>query len=662
MALEEKRRGAGQDRRMRAIGVLVALLASALLAAVLLVPAGAAHAASSGSVELGIAVGKRVEAPEAGAKGTVSLGIAVGTNKVEQNSEETPTGGTVGIGIAAGHLPYHEVHFVEYYCDEAGNVLADTRGALAPAQQVAWGGHATDPLAAGSIEREGHWADAWYTADPLAHPDAEPVPLDQIEIKNGTMLFCLWKKGYVIQLDANNGTVEASAAKFAGVVEAPGSVSVARDVAFEEGDATERPAGVAYADFPEATRPGYEFKGWYWADGDKAPDSYGRVPLAETASDGTDAVVAAPGGDAGSGLVDGEMPYDFLREHSGKTLYAKWELAPGVRLALTDARDPDGKDVHLWYWPGRGYATERPGNDFEAAGTLYAGPGAMELAGFGQHVYGKPVPASKVFKGWGIRETGSGDLDGRLLVSCETVGGDGAASDDRYQLEEAAFAEGLWEDQMDALLDGDKDGWVETALAVVGSPVKISVDAPFRVTFDKGDDAENALPYTADELTYGDGTPRWIASREQQFTNYTGRPVYVSALECTEVGARALLPGGRNGDAVFALFDGELSGSGADVPARHILFGYAADSAGASYVATAPWVGATSNIVLDWPEGTSLADGHKQSLRYGLDLATARFDKAAMAVGNAGAEGDASRYAASLANVKYTYALVPGQS
>ena len=148
---------------------------------------------------------------------------------------------------------------------------------------------------------------------------------------------------------------------FGGAVAAPGQVMVPRDLAYDE-DGGEAPAGVAYADFPEATRPGYAFKGWYWPEtkwqaGQEVPktDEHGRAVLSEAAGP----VVPADGS-------EGEMSYDDLRAHSGDTLYAKWEVAPSVRILLDGARDADMQwGIHLWFWPGRGYAMTQPVADME---------------------------------------------------------------------------------------------------------------------------------------------------------------------------------------------------------------------------------------------------------------------------------------------------------
>ena len=633
------------EGRLRAIGVVIAALAVALLLA-----ACAPALAHAEEVDLGISLGATHASPAAGATGAVDLGIAVGTAGAAADTD--PADGTLDLGIMVGAARYHEVRFAGWYCEVDGSIDRG-RGmeTLGEVQRVAAGGRPTAPAGTLRTYDEGgsqleYWLDGWYAVDPSAHPDAAPVSLDSLQIGEDTVLWCLWKKGYVVKLDANNGTDATAAAKFAGAVAAPGCASVQRDEAYDAGETTERPAGVAYADLPPATRPGYAFKGWYWAetaDGTAGTpplrDAYGRAVLKDGDGD-----PVAPDASAA-----GEMSYDFLREHNGQTLYAKWELAPGVRVLLSDAYGPDDDDVYLWYWPGRGYATERPVSDFEATGTLYAGPNATELVDFDHQVYKRPTPASKLFKGWGVKGAGAGagsGLDGELHVAHER---DADADTDMYRLTEAAFKEGWWEDQLDTLLDVDGDGWVEAALDVVGAPVTISVAAPFRVTFDQGE----GVPYAPADLTWETGAQEWRESRAQTFTNFTGRPVYVSGLECIDAGASSLLPGGRDGAPIFSLYSGSRA-DGTQVASSQIAFGYAA---GADRVAV-DWssAGRTGCIVLAGTEDAG-SDGVETALRYGLDVKAAKFNRAAMAVGNGGAED--AQYTASLANVKYTYALVP---
>lgn len=77
------------------------LLAVALLG--LTVPAALAFADEGGTVEIGIAVGERVEKPASGDTGTVELGVAVGHGKQEDGSYADEQGGMAELGVMVGY-------------------------------------------------------------------------------------------------------------------------------------------------------------------------------------------------------------------------------------------------------------------------------------------------------------------------------------------------------------------------------------------------------------------------------------------------------------------------------------------------------------------------------------------------------------------------------
>ncbi len=643
-------------RALRAIAVLM------LAALALGVPAASAWA-DGGSVDLGVSVSKEVEAPEAGAHGSVDLGIGVGYASDEAGRTETDAGGSVDIGIAVGQLGYHEVSFVGIYCDDYEQILADQREPLG-AQKVAYG---DAPLAPADADRDGYWADGWYLQDPSVYPDAEPVSLDEIDVTADTVLYCLWKKGYVIKLDANNGDDEAAAELFGGTVAAPGQVMVPRDLAYDE-DGGEAPAGVAYADFPEATRPGYAFKGWYWPEtkwqaGQEVPktDEHGRAVLSEAAGP----VVPADGS-------EGEMPYDDLRAHSGDTLYAKWEVAPSVRILLDGARDADMQwGIHLWFWPGRGYAMTQPVADMELRADAVitqddVASAPHELTDLADSIAHNPVPThpTQFFSGWGYAnaiKTDSGYQDDQL-IRCDGEGGDYA-----YLLTERAFApeyvgdDLAWADTAHTTADdaeGAAAGSRKTTWDALATTAQIRVKAPFEVTFEKEGATAEERSYTTEELTWVAGSPEWIESQPQEFTNLSDRSVYVSKLECVNVGASAILPGGMGGTGrsqyIFSLY--EEAGSPEDEPGAGaggtaIRFGYWDQASRVTVNALDPdaW------IVLPGRDAEPAGADKPQRLYYGLNLRDAGFSPAAIAVG----DGDQASYVAKVANVKYTYSIVP---
>ncbi len=630
-------------------------LLAILAALVLCVPGALAHA---DEVDLGISLAPNEAAPAAGATGALDLGIALGTTGVAVDAD--PSDGSLDLGIMLGASQYREVRFAGYYCGADGSI-DEARGmeTLGEVQRVVPGGRAQAPDGTTRTYEEGgsvqeYWLDGWYVLDPRIHPDAKPVSLTDIEIAADTVLYCLWKKGYVIKLDANNGDDEAAAELFGGAVAAPGHVIVPRDPAYDE-DGGEAPAGVAYADFPKATRPGYAFKGWYWPEtkwqaGQEVPktDEHGRAVLSEAAGP----VVPADGS-------EGEMPYDELRAHSGDTLYAKWEVAPSVRITLDDARDAElNYGISLWFWPGRGYTLAAPSADMElTANAVATSAGEVPL-----QVAHNPVPehAAQYFSGWGYGnaiKTDAGYADDQLL-SCEKVEDDsGKGGWYRYSLTERAFAgdyvgEGMaWVDTRYTAPDPDTGG-LKTTWDALATSAHIRVRAPFEVTFEKAGDGYDpdsnpgdVAPYAPDELEWEEGDAVWLQSLGQRFTNLSERSVYVSGIECVNVGASAMLPGGANGSRLFSLYEEAGSPEGTTA----IPFGYA--SVGSANKASVSPYDPDRWLVLPVAEG----DGFSKALYFGLNLRDAAFDRTAIAMGSAA--GDS--YVAKVANVKYTYSVVP---
>lgn len=630
----------------RAFPLNVALLAAALLVAVALglaVP-HLAHADGGGSVGLGISV---KGGPDAAAGGSVELGA-----KVAAKDRPAAAGDAVELAINVRAAEVHQVSFVGYYCDEAGDVVIDDDGSqkkeTIEVQDVRHGGHAALPgnLVRTSDDGVDYWVDGWYAYGPDG--SLAKVDLASYEVTGGATLVCYWKRGYVIRLDANNGS---RAADFKGEVPSPGCITVPRDGDYDaDEDGHPEPAGVEFADVPKATRPGYVFKGWYWGETlvgvGVSTNKYGQANL-----------------DEGAGCVvdpdaEGELSYRFVRDNAGRTLYAKWELAPVVEVRLQDGRDAaDEETIALWFWPGRGYATTRPVTsasepNAEVAASVVDAPGAIaprELA----H---NPLPpySTQYFCGWGYGKASSvgGSLVDDVLVSAVQD----ASGSWGYALTARAFGdpyvgEGLsWkgfrteEDAATGAMTTVWDALFETA--------HIRVKAPFEVTFQKkgaGYDEETnpgaVEPYGLDELECSPGeTSRWIQSLPQRFTNLSDRDVYVSGVEVVDVGASAILPGGI-GKKPFRLYCEE--NSPAHDP-KAIAFGYTAASSANQTTVSAydpdAW------IVLRAP-----TDEGEQPARlfYGLDLVQAAFDRSAIAVG----DDERGSYVAKLANVKYTYSV-----
>lgn len=656
--LMKTRQGSG---RLHACGAWAVAALAAVLVAALALAMPAAHArAAEGAVDLGLGVSKKVEAPATGASGSVDLGIDVGLRAQAPASGA----GVVDIGIDVSYLGYHQVSFVGYYCDDSGAVDVTRGSETIATHKVAFGAHAVAPDGMKRVDDEGaeYWADAWYAENPAACTPEElakltPASLDSIEIAGDTVLYCLWRKGYIVKLDPNNGDDGHGASVFDGVV-APGYVSVERNADYDQtlADGGELPAEledryrVDYADFPVPTRAGYVFAGWYDPETENGKplvnwDDHGRVRLA-------DEVVGTPVGEQ-----EGSMRYEEFYAHkdAGRTLYAKWELDPGVEVRLAGARNAEAAEVSLsiWHWPGRGYALQRPYDSMEIAPgvVLATGPGEIALG-----VERNPIPdyPTQYFIGWGY-----GDGGGDALLTCTK---DEATGSYAYALAASAFAEpyvkdGVWVDVAHTTVTKDEETGEEarsTAWEALFGTAPIRVSAPFEVTFDieNADDPDHPLPYSLDRLEYVAGVQERIYSSPKAFRNYSDQAVFISGIDCLDVGASAILPGGAAGAKIFSL--GKQDHAFGD--ASSIRFGYAAAS-GANRVSLGAYDAdrAARGDYLVLPAAADEGHPGTATLRYGLDLQGARFNKAAIAVGD---EDDAS-YVAKVANVKYTYSVVP---
>lgn len=455
------------------------------------------------------------------------------------------------------------------------------------------------------------------------------------------------EESHSIRLDANNGS---RADAFKGSV-SPARLSVPADAeydeAFDEGALGSydkgKPQGVAADALASvsATRPGYAFAGWYWA----MTDDRGR-PVADPAD--CDRLVLGEGPVDLSAFED----YDYVRSHAGQTLVAAWELGSSVKILLEKGLTDEAQDVFVWFWPGRGYALTEPATDLELTeGVLVAAPGEVDLAPTGLF-HNPPSKGSEYFCGWGYQVQDGTALVDEPLITCDKVYEDGEDAGYAYRFTDEAFGiryvspdMGAWTGPVEA---GPSDAGNDTTWLALYKVAQIRVSAPFQVTFEKpGGEA-----YAASDLvrTAADGKPDWIASEAKRFTNLgTDRSVYISGVECADAGASALLRGGRGGAPLFSLY-GEAGRPDSD-PQR-IAFGFVTPE-GDDYKA------AVSDLLPDtWIElpvkGTDGAE-HPVSLYYGLNVRLADFKESAVATGPDGGES----YVATLANVKYTYSVVP---
>ncbi len=603
---------------------------------------------------------------DAGAGGSVELSV-----KVKAKERPADAGNAVNLAINVKAAAIHQVSFVGYYCDEEGNVIVGDDGAqqneTIEVQDVRHGGQATLPAnLARSYEADGGaqaecWVDGWYAYGPDGA--LQKVDLADYEVTGGTTLVCYWKRGYVVRLDPNNGSDAGGGAVFDGIVGGgpEGHVAVARDVAFEEGSASGDPDGYVAPEFPEAERAGYVFKGWYWADGTGIKDSHGRAVLDE-----------ATGCVAEAGDTKG---YDFFRTECADgrtpTLYAKWELGPRVRIDLEGAVTDSGT-ARLYCWPGRGYTLDAPAADKEVQDGFLVTSETLPAGGLdvtdALAITRNPTHAlsTKVFKGWGYETTSDGTREQRELVSCERDDDDACTywllplaldylSDDIASWNDISSPE----DEASAPAGSRRATW-----AALYDTARISVTAPFRVTFQKEAATEGGTeirPYTADELEGKAGALPQIYSPAQPFYNRSSVgegeesvpvSVYVSAIECVDKGAGTLFPCTTDDKRVLGLgeTDAFIGGAGAQTALR---FGYDAAS-GANHASA----GADAARWLVLPPAMTDAAPSKE-LYFGLDLTKVQLNRNAIVMGGTPISGSAaaSSYVEALANVRYTYAV-----
>ncbi len=214
--------------------------------------------------------------------------------------------------------------------------------------------------------------------------------------------------------------------------------------------------------------------------------------------------------------------------------------------------------------------------------------------------------------------------------------------------------------------------------AALYDTARISVTAPFRVTFQKEvevEGGEEVRPYTADELEGKLGALPQIYSPKQRFYNRSTAgegassvpvSVYVSAIECVDKGAGSLFPCTSDERRVLGLgeTDSFIGGAGATTALR---FGY--DSfLGANRVTA----GADPSTWIVLPPAELPAEGGasapSRELYFGLDLTKVKLNRGAIAMGGGSGESGSSSssssaasssYVETLANVKYTYSVAP---
>lgn len=692
----------------------ISVLVIAALLALLVVP----RLAWAAEIDLGISLDHVATSPQGGSGGSVELGIGLGT-AVQTPKDDAAAGtasGDVDLGIALGQRPLYEVTFVGFYCDREGSIMRDASGApkaeTAAVARVAHGespgvpdGLARKHAVEGADQLEDYFIDGWYDRNLALDEGASPVAggLAGITVTSeGVTVYFRWREGYSLTLDANNGERSERAGtavpKGAASGGATAFVSVRRHPEYEESvkgwdGAGERPEGttepsdegyyVAYADFPRGARPGYRFTGWYapkrQADGTVKADETGKAEL--------EAAPTVPADGAGELVTTGLMGYDAFRTaylRGETTLYAGWEVDPdAVKEILLDRAyrevDEGGAtetvSASLWFWEGRGYVLAEPADDAElTAGAVITESRVLTADDLARLALVK-VPdseGSSYFMGWGHQvrsgsgsgsagdggsggagsDAGAGGYEKRLLLSLDKVPDESGQDRDVYTLTADAFGPDYV----------DKNGWKWVRATDAGSPyadtweakfnvAMIRVTAPFTVEFRKplpegGTEEDRA--YGAADLVRedGDGKGDWIASDAATFTNLsTERAVYISAIECTDVGASAIFPGGHGGKEIFALHPDAGQNPASDP--RSIRFGYEDGSRD-------PF---KKHVDTEWIVLPRTVDGVEapQDLYYALNVREAAFKESALVVGDA----DHKSYTATLANVKYTYSVVP---
>lgn len=205
-------------------------------------------------------------------------------------------------------------------------------------------------------------------------------------------------------------------------------------------------------------------------------------------------------------------------------------------------------------------------------------------------------------------------------------------------------------------------------LAETGEPERpddvISVTAPFRVAFQKGEpDAQTgSVAYSPAELE--PSASAWVESVPQAFVNNSradgeDADVYVAAIECIDVRASDFFPARASQAA---------DGSSQVGSTKNALWLYRSGSGGkGAALAEAPaladglrfgWVKDASYLVENGDANALvLAHGRNDHLYFGLDLREVAFDETALFAGVD--ESGRTQYDAQLANVKYTYRVIP---
>lgn len=581
--------------------------------------------------------------------------------------------GPTTLAIKLKSAPYHTVTFVEYYVDEAGTIETAADGA--PSAHVYTARVADSRPAEPRPEvPAAHWLDGWFRTDPAEAGSTDPSALgDRVDfaserITGDVTFYGMLKTGFTLYLDGNAADA---------TVKTPGLVTVARDLDYESacGDdpANMTRTGVEFGDgTPRAGRAGYDFKGWYWPDF----TSDGKTQV-DTVNGGV--LLKNRDGDPALGLdADGNptsLTYGEMLEHRGETLYAKWEVAKTVKIRLAGAKakakpSASGDDgLFVWFWPGRGYTTVDPTVSAAAAAEATVTQPGAAILDFGQLPF--PQYATQYFAGWGVPNADPAN-DNDYLIRSDKEG-------DVYSfaLTDRAFGGDYVDNTGGAMAwvgpaEDDGTGQLECTWDVVYKTAQISVRAPFEVTFkERSDDnatGANELakmdidaldgiysePFTMDGLS-----GKAFVESPQEFTNTSReRDVYISSIECVNVGAGAILPGGGTGAAVFSLAESPQGPLGPfPTGGTAINFGYAGSSANMDIDRGRPETWIRLQRV-----DQETAKERPRVLWYGLDLATSGFDSTKIAFGGAGgASGSIAggSYVAKIANVKYTYSVVP---
>lgn len=601
-----------------------------------------------------------------GAAGNDDVLADVAASLNEERAQQAVGPTTLAIKLKSS--PYHTVTFIEYYVDDEGNIETTDDGSLSAHTY-------TMEVADLSVAEPRHevpadrYIDGWFAINPADEGIDISSLGDRVDFSNTPIVedmtfYGLLRPGYTIYLDAN-----ASDAK----VGKPPYVTVLRDLSYEsncKGDPQNMTReAVGFNDATaRAARVGYDFCGWYWPD--LASDGKTQV---DTVNGGV--LLKNRDGDPVLGLDADNDPtnltYGEMMTHKGETLYAKWEVAKTVRICLSGAK-ANGSDAHgddglfLWFWPGKGYALTDPVLDQrKAESALIISPSALSLD-FGQLPF--PQYAAQYFAGWGVPNADPAN-DNDYLIRSDKEG-------DVYSfaLTDRAFGGDYVDNTGGAMAwvgpaEDDGTGQLECTWDVVYKTAQISVRAPFEVTFkERSDDnatGANELakmdidaldgiysePFTMDGLS-----GKAFVESPQEFTNTSReRDVYISSIECVNVGAGAILPGGGTGAAVFSLAESPQGPLGPfPTGGTAINFGYAGSSANMDIDRGRPETWIRLQRV-----DQETAKERPRVLWYGLDLATSGFDSTKIAFGGAGGSGAGGSYIAKIANVKYTYSVVP---